>query len=363
MRSPRGRLPLVLLALSGTLMGLVLLEVGARLVVAVEGRREGRFDRDVGLGSGPAPRSVVTLGQIIRRSANPRIVYELRPRLDVVFAGGRLTTSDAAYRGTDASIPKPPSTFRIVGIGDSYMFGQGVSDDETYLARLPRLLEETRGGRVDTVNLAVPGYNTVMEVETLRTRAELLQPDLVLIEIVGNDLDLPNFLWDAPDVWSLRRSFLFAFVSRRLGHANRQDSAGRGLTQAPMEDATGNGAYSRESGDVPDRYRGMVGLRAFESALADLAAFGRSRGIPVLALTHGVWFEADMLRALERNGIPVLVLRSALRQRARALGAPDYARSPLALSPTDLHPSALGHQVVAEELARFMEATSPAISR
>ena len=56
-----------------------------------------------------------------------------------------------------------------------------------------------------------------------------------------------------------------------------------------------------------------------------------------------------------KNGIPVLVLRSALRQRARGLGARDYARSPLALSPSDLHPSALGHAAIAEELAAWLK--------
>jgi lysophospholipase L1-like esterase len=66
-----------------------------------------------------------------------------------------------------------------------------------------------------------------------------------------------------------------------------------------------------------------------------------------------------MLAALSTNGIPVLVLRSALRQRARALGAPDYGRSPLALSPHDLHPSALGHEAIAEELAAWIPPNLP----
>lgn len=353
----RGRLPAVLLLALGTVLGLALLEAGARVAAVREERRQGRLDRDLAGMKGPGPGSTVTLGQIIRKSDNPRIVYELRPRLDVRFAGGRLTTSDAGFRGRDVTSPKPPGVYRILGIGDSYMFGQGVSDDETYLARLADPASgQLSGRRVESINLAVPGFNTVMEVELLRERIARLEPDLLLIEIVGNDLDLPNFLWSASDPWSFRRSFLTEFVRERLRIRAGRPLAPGGLAQAPHEGEGSAETFARDAVQVPPRYASMVGLAAFQEAIANLAAIAREHRIPVLALTHGVWFEDAMLEALSKNGIPVLILRSALRQRARALGAPDYARSPLAISPADLHPSAPGHQVIAEELASWLRA-------
>ena len=129
-----------------------------------------------------------------------------------------------------------------------------------------------------------------------------------------------------------------------------------GLSEAPREGDGSAVTFARDAEHVPPRYASMVGLPAFESAIRDLARLGRERRVPVLALTQGVWFEGAMLKALQENRIPVLVLRSALRQRARALGAPDYARSPLALSPVDLHPSPLGHQVIAAELSAWLKA-------
>jgi lysophospholipase L1-like esterase len=331
----------------GTIGGLAVFESVARVAAVREERRQGRLDRDLA--------SLKDPGQIIRKSANPRIVYELRPRLDVRFAGGRLTTSDAGYRGRDAATPRPLSVYRIVGIGDSYMFGQGVSDDETYLSLLTTFDHNIFSGRLlETVNLAVPGYNTVMEVELLRERVARLEPDLILIEIVGNDLDLPNFLWSAVDPWTLRRSFLLDFVRDRLGNVRARQPAVAGLAEAPHEGEGSAETFARDAAEVPPQYAAMVGLPAFEKAIDDLAALGRERRVPVLAFTHGVWFEDALLNALRVRQIPVLVLRSALRQRARALGAPDYARSPLALSPADLHPSALGHQAIAEELASWL---------
>ena len=351
----RGRLPVLVLIAVGTVLGLALLEVGARVAAVREERRQGRLDRDLVTVKGPGPGSTVTLGQIIRKSDDPRIVYELRPRLDVRFAGGRLTTSDTGFRGRDVSSPKPEGVYRIVGIGDSYMFGQGVSDDETYLARLADpgsgLLS---GRRVETVNLAVPGFNTVMEVELLRERIDRLEPDLLLIEIVGNDLDLPNFLWRAVDPWTIHRFFLLDFVRDRVRTGRSQGAQLPGLSEAPREAEGSAETFARDAAQVPPQYAPMVGLPAFERAVQGLAETGRTHHVPVLALTHGVWFEDAMLKILSANQIPVLVLRSALRQRARALDAPDYARSPLALSPTDLHPSALGHRAVAEELAAWL---------
>ena len=191
MASARGRWAHALLLLFGLGGGLVLFEAGARVLASVDASRQGRLDRDLGKLKTPDRGAPATLGQMIRRSEDPRIVYELKPRLDVTFAGGHVTTGDAANRGPDPG-PKTSGRLRIVGIGDSYMFGQGVSDDETYLSRLPALLSATAA--IETVNLAVPGYNTAMEVAALERRLTSIHPDLVLIEVVGNDLDLPNFL-------------------------------------------------------------------------------------------------------------------------------------------------------------------------
>jgi lysophospholipase L1-like esterase len=353
MRLLRGRLAVLILAGFGTLGGLALLETGARVKAVLDERREGRFDRDLERVKGPTPGARVSLGQIIQRAENRRVVYKLRPRLDVVFADARLTTSDAGRRGPEIANPKGAGVYRIVGLGDSYMFGQGVADDETYLAKLPRQLSAPRpGGVLETVNLAVPGYNTAMEVEAFRDEVDSLQPDLVLIEIVGNDLDLPNFLWDSVDAWTLRRSFLMDFVRLRLGKPPAPDVSG--LSEAPQGAGPERGTYSRDASRVPARYADMVGLSAFKESIAQLAQIGRARRIPVLAVSHGVWFEKEMLGTLEDEGVPVLVLRSALRRRAKALGAPDYARSPLALSSSDLHPSALGHEAISEELSAWL---------
>ena len=118
------------------------------------------------------PTQRIGLIDIIRMSPNDKIAYELKPDLSgIAFKGGALTTNAAGFRG----VPIPDASARtvtIVGIGDSIMFGHGVSDDETFLHAMDRALRRAHP-EVDwrIVNTGVPGYNTVMEVETLRTYA------------------------------------------------------------------------------------------------------------------------------------------------------------------------------------------------
>jgi hypothetical protein len=163
---------------------------------------------------------------MIRRARSPRIVYELRAGLQVVYEGGRVTTNSHGFRGPELQPSKPAGSFRIVGLGDSYMFGQGVSDGETYMAQLTESLRASSRARAwEVINTAVPGYNTVMEVATLQEKGLHWQPDLIVLEVVGNDFDLPNFIRAPEDPTTGRRSFLADFVSRRLGRARRDRAA------------------------------------------------------------------------------------------------------------------------------------------
>ncbi len=76
--------------------------------------------------------------------------------------------------------------FRILSLGDSYAFGYGVEQDETYAAALERELG-TR--RFEVINAGVSGYGTVSEARLLDRLAPALAPDLVLLAFfTGNDL-------------------------------------------------------------------------------------------------------------------------------------------------------------------------------
>lgn len=307
-------------------------------------------------GAPPAPWSRVTLGQMIRRSPHPRIIYELRPGLRVLYAEGRVTTNGHGFRSPERDVAKPGGTFRVLGLGDSYMFGQGVSDDEAYLAVLERALaRRDPARRWEGVNTAVPGYNTAMQVATLEEKGLAWSPDVIVVEVVGNDFDLPNFIRTPRDPTSLRRSFLADFVRGRLRRLGSSPAQPEGLTAAPEEPIPGGVHFLDDPERVPPEYRGMVGLAAWERAMEDLAAIGRRTGIPVVVMTQGVSFDRRLWRTATRLGMHYLDLHPALRGWLRANGYAEYARSPLVVRQDDPHPSRLGHELVAKELVGFLE--------
>jgi hypothetical protein len=79
-----------------------------------------------------------------------------------------------------------PRGFRILGLGDSFAFGFGVEEEETYLDRLERMLD---GRQVEVVNAGLAGMGTDNEARLLAADGPALRPDLVLVGFfVGNDL-------------------------------------------------------------------------------------------------------------------------------------------------------------------------------
>jgi lysophospholipase L1-like esterase len=273
-------------------------------------------------------------------------VYELIPDLDVVFLNSELRTTAEGFRGSDLARPKARGHVRIVGLGDSVMFGWGVSYADAYLARLvDRLGQELPDVRWEALNTAVPGYNTVMEVETLKAKGLAFSPDLVLLNVVGNDLGLPNFVLEAPDVFSLRRSFLVGFVRERLGYGTED---GLPHLEAVPADLRRWGTGS-DLDRVPPALRELAGLPAFRGAAADLAALGRERGFKIIMLAHP---EAPGFarEAAAQHGFLLVETRSALDAYLAAHATSDGGASALTLSAADPHPSALGHAIIADAL-------------
>lgn len=84
--------------------------------------------------------------------------------------------------------PARSRAWRVLCLGDSFTFGTGVEDHETWPARLQQFFAATLGpGAVEVWNCGVEGFDTLAEIELLATRLVDLQPDLVLVGYYAND--------------------------------------------------------------------------------------------------------------------------------------------------------------------------------
>ena len=93
------------------------------------------------------------------------------------------------FRGAEWTATKPANTFRILVLGDSLTFGQGVEESEVYTTMMEKALV-TRFPRqkVEVINTGVQGYSAVDEMNTLNKIGDLLKPDLVLMGFYENDV-------------------------------------------------------------------------------------------------------------------------------------------------------------------------------
>lgn len=103
-----------------------------------------------------------------------------------------VTINRAGLRDREHSLEKPPGTFRIAVLGDSYTEALQLPMDQTYWARLEQELRgcpALAGRSVEAVNFGVSGYSTAQELLVLRHKVRPYHPDLVLLALfTGNDI-------------------------------------------------------------------------------------------------------------------------------------------------------------------------------
>ncbi|MCB9878861.1 MAG: SGNH/GDSL hydrolase family protein [Planctomycetes bacterium] len=115
------------------------------------------------------------------------------PSIDVSLGSFHVRTNALRCRGPEIREKKPDGVFRIVLLGDSVAFGWGVEDEVTFARRLEREWNaQGHATRLEVVNTAMPKYDTNQEEATLRDLGLRLQPDLVLLVYVTNDLSDPT---------------------------------------------------------------------------------------------------------------------------------------------------------------------------
>jgi hypothetical protein len=256
-------------------------------------------------------------------------------------------------------------------LGDSFTFGIGVNDDETYAARLQELLTEST--EISVVNKAVPGYT--IDQQLLALRDSLLEARegrgsiafVVLQVFPSNDvIELKNHIGNAEgecvkdsvykvdDTHRLnarsvhigllkrisRRLFLYRFMvedfslhMRNLRRLLARELPSKGLSKEEI--ARRNRLWVRENSSLIDRYI-SVAAQLFDTA--------ETFRIPVIVL-----YEAG------ENGPLDEMVRGYIRarQKVKLLETARFLKKEHYL-PRDRHYSPQGHEEIANRLWKIL---------
>lgn len=327
MKSP-SRFARLMLAAVGLCAGILTLEVGLRCRTAYDRYR-------VKKAALTRPTGKVEAGQIVQFNDNPRLVYDLRPNLDVEFKGVRVKTNAEGFRDSDHPVEKPPGKRRIVLLGDSNLFAWGVPYESGCVRVAARDLPDW-----DLLNLARPGYNSAQEVECFKVYGMKYQPDVVMINFISNDDQLPNYIQRSPG--DLSASFLVDWLDGRLDPA--------GLAAARPVQRENRRQLEDNPQRVPAAYQSLVGWEAVRRAYLELGRLAREQNfVPVvLCFPH---LDERGVRYAREAGFQICDFTPhwiALRDNPNLQGK-------IFVSPTDSHPAALAHEAFGHFLADWVK--------
>jgi hypothetical protein len=158
-------------------------------------------------------------------SAETLLAYTLRgarliPNAHVVIRNHRIShlpeiamdINSSGFRGAEFPKEKTPGEFRILVLGDSITWGDYLPEEQVYVRRMEKYLQERVADRkIRVINGGVGDIGLSEEVDILEERGLAVHPDLVLVEFYLNDSRPPfGFAAELNGRGFLRRHSLLA---------------------------------------------------------------------------------------------------------------------------------------------------------
>jgi len=131
-----------------------------------------------------------------KESKNPLISNELIPGHEQIYDGAWICIpptivriNSHGFRDYEYSIEKSNNTFRIIVLGDSHTFGEGVELNDTYSKKLEKMLNDrSKDVSYEVLNFGVGGYNMLEKVEFFKEKGLKFNPNLIIIQFNSDDI-------------------------------------------------------------------------------------------------------------------------------------------------------------------------------
>lgn len=263
----------------------------------------------------------------------------------------RSRMSDPDFRDPAFTLEAKADAFRIVVVGDSFAWGDGVHYEDAFPAKLEsRLNEATPGVVFEVINWSRPGWNTARQVRSLEENLEELRPHLLVLGFVLNDPEptareeLNQLLSPVErrspatgiSTWMFAKSRLYALIWTRL--ENR-----------------------RTHRELSSFYRNLFSGESWETcrrALKRMRNLARKQEVRMVMTVFPVfdspmderYLYTDLHRQVSEEGAS---LRMPVLDLLDIYAGMDTRR--LAVVPfSDPHPSEIAHRVAADAISDFL---------
>lgn len=349
----RHRVFAVLVGLALPLALMAIVELGIRGIDAVSGWPSGRLS---------VPSYLVP-------SADPELGFEFVPGWSGTMGSTVVSINSLGLRDEEVTPERATQELRIMALGDSMTFGAGVPLEESYPKQMERLLHGRGGIPVRIINAGIGGYNTRQEVIRFQRLAPKLQPHVVMVGFVLNDIE--EYLLDirgqltqmalppGPLGWMLWFRY-YTYVGRFLTEPMKQLVYMAGVWDFDDENARVNEQWKNS--------RELV--RRSQAELLSLKQRTEPNGIRMVVLLFPnkqqvlcqtcTTFkpQEEMASFCVTNGIPVLDMMAQLRagdDRAKLFFHPEPEHQ-------DGHYTTAGYTIVAKAVVEFLS-TSGVLTR
>lgn len=327
---------------------------------------------------------------ILVPAEHPDLAYVPKPGASGVVGRVPVTINSHGFRDREFTTAKPAGVRRIVALGDSITFGDGLPVEQTFPKQLEILLSGSQP-HTEVLNLGVGGYDVIDEVAFLELVGLAFAPDVVVVGLCINDVGIHSANrravgWAGSLGWLVDHFRLARWLARRVErrvltrdlHELNSDAEFRRGNEGridPLEDDPVQlarlAALERglTAAGIPlafaEWYTSRAKIGRLRHAFARLGRLSREAGFDVVVAIlpyldeagHPELYESSYEIAAHearRAGFRVLLLRDTLARSGLA-----RLRQQRPTGPDPLHPNAEGHRLVAEALFAELGGASP----
>jgi len=307
------------------------------------------------------PEPITWLDPQERYANHPSLGYTLLPNQRAFTHSSTVVTNSYGLRDREFTLKPDHGGFRILCLGDSLTFGNGVDSSSTYPKQLEALLNSSGQQAYEVINAGVPGYDIWQEVAYLKQYGLQFSPKLVIIGLFANDIaPKPKATHQTIDKVSgfMRKQGaegLFSYEIIHLFKRSRLLLLLRDRYQKLMNRISPTWEYNHQTALLTGRVDRFVedGWKEVEASLIEMTKLTRQHNFALLIVIFpmpeqvirmypNARYPAKLKEIAESNHIPYIDLMPLFLERFNGFGS--------LFIEWDGHPNAQAYKIAAEAI-------------